>query len=182
MIEDTPSNIGLTVAQHQLVETWESHTRYEFEDKDVDATMSTMINEGAHLNNLPTMQGGIGCAAVRYFYANVFLSSMPTDIESILISRTVGNSQLVDETILKFTHSTKMNWILPGIEPTGKFIEIPLIVIVGFLNGKVSHEHVYWDQASVLVQLGLIDASKLPVVGSESAKSLLNPRLLPCKD
>src|SRR3990167_6028325 len=97
------------------------------------------------------------------------------DTETILISRTIGETQIVDELIFKFTHDIVMDWMLPGIAPTGKKVAIALVAIVGFQSGKVSHEHIYWDQASVLVQLGLIDAKKLPVVGVEGAEKIKNP-------
>ncbi len=173
METNTAASFLLTETRQRLVDVWEAHTRYEFEKKDVEGTMSTMIDAEAHIINIPSMQGGIGNAAVRYFYANNFLISMPDDLQSILISRTVGDTQIVDETILKFTHTIRMDWILPGIEPTGKKVEVSVIAIVGFREGKVSHEHIYWDQATVLAQVGLIDASKLPVFGEQGTKAVL---------
>ena len=93
------------------------------------------------------------------------------------VSRTIGEDQLVDEMVFKFTHSIRMDWMLPGVAPTGKRVEIPLVAIVRFREGKLAHEHIYWDQASVLVQIGLIEADKLPVAGVESARKVLNPAL-----
>ena len=93
------------------------------------------------------------------------------------ISRTIGNDQLVDEMVFKFTHTIRMDWMLPGIAPTGKRVEVPLVAIVRFREGKLAHEHIYWDQASVLVQLGLLDVGALPVAGLESARKALNPSL-----
>jgi len=102
---------------------------------------------------------------------------MPPDTEMVPISRTIGNNQLVDEMVFKFTHTVRMNWMLPGIAPTGKRVEVPLVAIVQFREGKLAHEHIYWDQASVLVQLGLLDAQNLPVSGVESARKALDPKL-----
>ena len=93
------------------------------------------------------------------------------------VSRTIGADRLVDEMILRFTHSLRMDWLLPGLAPTGRRVEVPMVVIVHFREGKVAHEHVYWDQASVLVQLGLLDPAGLPVAGAEAAHKLLNPNL-----
>ena len=93
------------------------------------------------------------------------------------ISRTIGNNQLVDEMVFKFTHTTPMEWMLPGVPPTGRRVEIPLVVVVHFRNGKLAHEHIYWDQASVLVQLGLLSPSELPVAGIETARKALDPSL-----
>jgi carboxymethylenebutenolidase len=67
--------------------------------------------------------------------------------------------------------------MLPGIAPTGRRVEVPLVAIVRFREGKLVHEHIYWDQASVLVQLGLLDAGTLPVAGVESAHKALDPSL-----
>jgi carboxymethylenebutenolidase len=100
---------------------------------------------------------------------------MPPDMEMTPVSRTIGTDQLVDEMVIKFTHSIEMDWMLPGIPPTGRRVEVPLVVIVRFRDGKLAHEHIYWDQASVLVQLGLLDSEKLPVSGAESARKVLDP-------
>jgi carboxymethylenebutenolidase len=75
---------------------------------------------------------------------------------------------------MRFTHSIRLDWILPGIPPTGKRVELPFVVIVQFEGDKLSHEHLYWDQASVLVQVGLVDRT-LPVRGREIAAQVLNP-------
>ncbi len=160
--------ISLTPRQQKLCALWEAHTQAEFVAHSVEETMATMC-EGAHLINIPVMTGGVGLTEVREFYAKKFIPNLPEDIETVLISRTIGESQIVDELILKFTHTVSMPWMLPGIAPTGQRVEVPLVVIIGFKSDKVSHEHIYWDQASVLVQTGLLDASKLPVVGIESA-------------
>ena len=165
------SDLSLTPAQQKLCDLWEKHTRHEFVDKSVDATMETMI-EGAYVNNVPTMMGGEGLAGVRNFYTHVFIPTLPPDTETVLISRTVGKTQIVDELIFKFTHTIAMEWMLPGVKPTGKPVEVALVVIVGFREGKISHEHIYWDQASILVQLGLLDKMSLPVAGVESARKM----------
>jgi carboxymethylenebutenolidase len=102
---------------------------------------------------------------------------MPPDTEMTPISRTIGNEQVVDEMVFKFTHTIAMDWMLPGIAPRGKRVEVPLVAIVHFREGKLAHEHIYWDQASVLVQLGLLDAGSLPVAGIETARKALNPSL-----
>jgi carboxymethylenebutenolidase len=99
---------------------------------------------------------------------------MPPDTELTPISRTVGTDQLVDEMVFKFTHTIPMDWMLPGIAPTGRRVEVPLVAIVHFRDGKLAHEHIYWDQASVLVQLGLLDPTDLPVAGIESAQKALD--------
>ncbi len=161
-----------TLEEQALIDVWEEHVRCEFEAKDIDGTMATMI-EGAYINNIPTLLGGRGLAGVREFYTQFFVHHLPPDTETIPISRTVGQSQLVDEQIFKCTHTISMEWMLPGVPPTGKRIEIPLVAIIRFLDGKVVREHIYWDQASVLAQVGLIDTKDLPIVGVESAKKML---------
>ena len=151
----------------------------EFASKDVDATMATMA-EGAHVNHVPTMTGGTGLPAVRAFYAAHFVPQMPPDTETQLVSRTVGATQIVDEMIFRFTHTVRMDWMLPGVAPTGRRVEVALVAIIGFRDGKVGHEHIYWDQASVLLQLGLLDAAAaagLPIAGAVSAAKVLDPTL-----
>src|SRR6266566_2747989 len=77
----------------------------------------------------------------------------------------------------KFTHDTEMDWMLPGVPPTGKRVEVPLVVVVQLGGDSIVCERIYWDQASVLVQLGLLDSSSLPVAGVETARKVLDPRL-----
>jgi carboxymethylenebutenolidase len=108
------------------------------------------------------------------FYSNHFLNQLPPDIEAIPVSRTVGASRVVDEMVLRFTHSIQMDWILPGVPPTGKRIELAMVVVVQMEGDKIAHEHIYWDNATVLHQAGLLDAT-LPVVGAESARQVLDP-------
>jgi len=166
----------MTPAQTQLLEVWEEHMASEFATQSVDDTMATMI-EGAHINHIPTMTGGTGLDEIRDFYGTHFIPRIPPDTETVLVSRTVGVDQIVDEMIFKFTHTIEMDFMLPGIAPTGRAVEVPLVAIVGFREGKVSHEHIYWDQASVLVQIGLIDSDTLPVAGAETAHKVLDPSL-----
>lgn len=166
------SGISLTPAQQKLNDLWDEHTRCEFVEKSVDSTIKTMI-EGAHLISIPTLKGGKNLDEIKDFYGHSFIPNLPPDTETTLISRTIGTNQIVDELIFKFTHTIVMDWMLPGIQPTGKRVEIPLVAIVGISEDKISHEHIYWDQASVLVQVGLIDAKNLPVSGIESAQRVL---------
>lgn len=164
----------LSPAQQKLKEVWEEHMKSEFATKSVDDTMATMV-EGGHVNHVPTMTGGRGLKEIRDFYGRFFIPQMPPDTKTTPISRTIGDTQIVDEMIFEFTHTVPMDWMLPGIAPTGKRVEVALVAIIGFRNGKVSHEHIYWDQASMLVQLGLLDDRRLPVAGSESAAKVREP-------
>jgi carboxymethylenebutenolidase len=133
--------------------------------------------EDAYVNHIPVLTGGVGKEELREFYSKRFIPQMPPDTEVTPISRTIGHDQLVDEMIFKFTHTVRMDWMLPGIAPTGKRVEVPLVAIVRFRGNKLVHEHIYWDQASVLVQLGLLDAKTLPVTGIESARKVLDNSL-----
>ena len=161
-----------TAEQERLNVTWEEHVRDEFVTRDTDATLRTMVPD-AYVNHVPVMTGGVGRAELREFYSRHFIPKMPPDTEIVPISRTIGTDQLVDEMIVRFTHTVEMDWMLPGVAPTGLRVEIPLVAIVRFRDGKLAHEHIYWDQASVLVQLGLLEPSKLPVAGVESARKVL---------
>ncbi|MHB8884162.1 MAG: ester cyclase [Methylovirgula sp.] len=164
------------MAADDLVAIWEAHCRYEFETFDVDATMATMVAE-PYVNNVPTMIGGVGRGAVKHFYANHFVGHNPPDTTVVPVSRTVGTDSIVDELIFCFTHTAPVDWMLPGIAPTGRRVEVPLVAIVQFRDGKIAHEHIHWDQASVLVQIGLLDPQGLPVAGIETAKKLADPSL-----
>jgi carboxymethylenebutenolidase len=63
--------------------------------------------------------------------------------------------------------------MIPRIPPTGKYIELSIVVIMKFKGNKIAHEHIYWEQASLLKQLGLLDNSKeLPIIGIEQSKNL----------
>lgn len=170
------SQASLSAAQEFLQNLWEEHVRCEFASHDTEDTLATMVDD-AYVNHVPVLTGGVGLDQLREFYSKRFIPQMPPDTEMIPISRTIGNEQLVDEMVFKFTHTIRMDWMLPGIAPTGKRVEVPLVAIVRFRDGKLVHEHIYWDQASVLVQLGLLDASALPVAGIESAHKVLTPSL-----
>ncbi len=159
-----------------LARLWEEHIKYEFETKNTEDTIATMVPD-AYVNHIPVMTGGVGQAALRQFYSTHFIPKMPPDMAMTPISRTIGTDQLVDEMVISFTHTVEIDWMLPGIAPTGRPVEVALVVIVRFRDGKLAHEHIYWDQASVLAQLGLIDAEKLPVGGADSAKKALDPTL-----
>ncbi len=174
--ENVQANTSLPSSQEAMASLWEQHLRDEFELQDIDKTMETMVAD-PYNTAIPVLTGGVGGDEVREFYTKWFISQNPPDIETTLVSRTVGNNQLVDEVILKFTHTTQMDWILPGIPPTGKWVEVPSVVVVGFRDGKIAYERIYWDQASVLVQVGLLDAGTLPVIGIDSAQKVLNPDL-----
>jgi carboxymethylenebutenolidase len=157
-----------------LERLWEEHIRHEFSTRSTDDTLATMV-EDAYVDHIPVLTGGSGQAELRQFYSTHFIPKMPPDMELTPVSRTVGTDQIVEEMVIKFTHSLEMDWMLPGIPPTGRRVEVPLVVIVRFRDGKLAHEHIYWDQASVLVQLGLLDSKKLPVSGVESARKVLDP-------
>jgi len=155
---------------------FDAHTRAEFETRDIEAAMATM-GERPHVTHVPTMTGGFGREAVRRFYETWFIGHWPEDTEVRLVSRTIGENQLVDEVMISFTHDCEMPAILPGVRPTGRKVTIPFVVVVGFDGGKVAFERIYWDQASMLVQLGLLDPAKLPATGVEQAARLLDPSL-----
>ncbi len=163
-------------APETLARLWEEHTRHEFATRDVEETVATMV-EDAYVNHIPVLTGGVGKAALREFYARHFIPRMPPDVQLIPLSRTIGSDRLVDEMVFTFTHTVEMDWMLPGIAPTGRRVEVPLVAIVHFRHGKVAHEHIYWDQASVLVQIGLLDPERLPITGIESARKALDPSL-----
>lgn len=165
-----------TTTQQAMIDLFQQHVQAEL-DGDLDTAMATMA-DSPHLNHVPTMMGGVGREGVRAFYRDHLVGRFfPPDVKMTAVSRTVGDSQIVEEMVISFTHTTEIDWMLPGVRPTGRTVEAAFVVVVGVKDGKVSHEHIYWDQASVLVQIGLLDPKGLPVVGAEGARKILNPRL-----
>jgi carboxymethylenebutenolidase len=158
-----------------MLEIWQRHLQSEFADHSADAALETM-SATPHLNHVPVMTGGVGRDQVRTFYATHFIPKLPPDTEIELISRTIGRDRIVDEMIFKCTHTIAMDWFLPGVAPTGRRVEIPTVAVVAFRDGRIESEHIYWDQASVLVQIGLLDDSSMPVAGVATAGKLRDPR------
>jgi carboxymethylenebutenolidase len=153
---------------------FDAHVKAEFIDKDVAATMATMVAE-PYLTHVPTLTGGTGRSEVESFYRDHFIGHWPDDVEVKPLSRTVGQNRVVDELIVSFTHDREMRVFLPGVPPTGRKVVLPHVVVMGFDEaGRVAYEHIYWDQASLLVQVGLLDPALLPVSGAEQAKRLLD--------
>jgi carboxymethylenebutenolidase len=158
---------------YDLSALWDQHCYFEFATRDVPATMKTMVSE-PYVNHVPTMTGGVGAKELSRFYKHHFVNSNPADTKLIPISRTIGSDRVVDEMIFCFTHDREIDWMLPGVKPTGKYVEVPLLAVINFRGDKLYHEHIYWDQASVLVQIGLLDPKLLPVAGRETAQKVLD--------
>jgi len=166
----------LTAAEQKLNDLWTEHLRAEFTAHSADEALATMV-ANPRVNVVPLMIGGNGKEELYEFYAKHFLPQIPPDTEMIPVSRTIGQGRLVEEMVFRFTHTISIDWMLPGIPPTGKRVEVAMLVVVQFDGDKLAHEHVYWDQASVLVQLGLPQPTGLPVVGAEGARSVLDRRI-----
>jgi carboxymethylenebutenolidase len=162
------------LTKRSLSETWDEHMAQEFVHEDVDATMRTMTAD-PHVICVPVAAGGRGRTAVRDFYSRHFIGRTPPDLQVEPLSRTVSAERVVDEMLVSFTHDVEMPWILPGIAPTGRRVEIPVVAIVAFRDGKIENEHIYWDQASVLAQIGLLLPAGLPVLAAGQARALLDP-------
>ena len=164
------------MTQQDMIDLFQKHVGAEL-NGDLATTMDTMT-DSPHLNHVPTMAGGVGRDGVHAFYRDHLVGKFfPPDVKMDNLSRTVGTDQIVEELAISCTHTTAIDWLLPGVAPTGKPVELVVVVIVGFKDGKISHEHIYWDQASVLVQIGLLDPKGLPVSGAEVARKVVNPKL-----
>lgn len=160
----------------EMIAMFEAHVNAELAG-DLTTTMATMGPE-PYLNHVPTLAGGVGRAGVEAFYRDHLVGKFfPPDVKMTPVSRTVGGASIVEEIYISFTHTTVVDWLLPEVQPTGKPVELVVAVVVGFKDGKISHEHIYWDQASVLVQVGLLNPAGLPVGGAEVARKLLDPQL-----
>ena len=161
-----------TLHQQELIHLWERHLKYEFEDQNENLSVSEMT-EDACVNHVPTMSGAQGRENVRKYYGQHFVHCNPPDMKMTPISRTVGNDRLVDEFVADFTHTVQMDWMLPAVPPTGKKVKIAMVVIVYFRDGQIAREHIYWDQASVLMQLGFFSPGGLQAIGAEAAEKVL---------
>lgn len=161
---------------YDLEALWDAHLYSEFAERDVDVSMATMV-EDPYVFVVPTVTGGTGKERLHRWYSRHFHFQNPEDTEIVPISRTVGTDRLVDEFVFRFTHDRVMDWILPGVAPTGRRIEIPMIAVVNFRGPKLYHEHIWWDQASVLVQAGLLAADGLPVTGADQAAAMRDEHL-----
>ena len=170
-----------------LEKLWDSHMRTEFEEgsKSVKETIDSMTDE-PYVNHIPTLIGGMGRDVLRKFYTEHFIFSNP-DINVIPVSRTVGQTSLVDEMVIEFNHTRRIDWLAPGVAPTGNKVRLPLVAIVGFdtqqqKKPKITHEHIYWDQASALLQLGVLRGENLDITGSEQASKVINPDSVPSNE
>jgi carboxymethylenebutenolidase len=147
--------VGKALAPRQLEQLWTEHLQGEFETKDVEATLATMV-EDAYVNHMPVNTGGRGKDALRRFYRDDFIPSWPADLQTTPVNRVVAEAQLVDELRTTFTHSKPMNWLLPNVRPTHQKITMDIVVVVQFRGDKIACERIYWDHASVLRQVGLL--------------------------
>jgi len=147
--------VKATLSPQQLELLWAEHLKGEFESKDVEATLATMV-EDAYVNHMPVSTGGRGKDALRAFYRDDFIPSWPEDLQMTPVNRVVGEGQLVDELHLTFTHSKPMPWLLPNVAPTKKKIAMDVVVVVQFRGDKLACERIYWDHAAVLRQADLL--------------------------
>ena len=145
------------LSPQQLEQLWAEHLKGEFETKDVEATLETMV-EDAYVSHMPVNTGGRGKEALRAFYRDDFIPSWPDDLQMTPVNRVVGEGQLVDELHLTFTHSIPMPWFLPQVLPTHKKVAVDFVVVVQFRGDKLACERIYWDHATVLRQVGLLPA------------------------
>jgi carboxymethylenebutenolidase len=164
MNSDTGTDLG---------EVFDEHMAAEFELRDADKAMDTM-SDAPSLIHVPVITGAKGKTNLHNFYRDHFVGKWPADLSVERISRTMSESMVIDEFIVSFTHDIVMDAILPGVAPTGRRVELPHVAVVGFENGKIAFERIYWDQGSMLVQLGMLDADRLPLVGSQQAEAIRN--------
>ena len=161
---------NLTPDQQTMLATWQQHTYAEFVLKDADAALTTMT-ENPYLFMIATGTACIGRAAVREYYADHFLPAIPPDLELTSLSQTIGSDRFVEEMVVSFTHTIEMDWLLPTLRPSGRRAEFIIAAVIGFEHGKVAHEHIYWDQATLLSQMGVLD-HPLAVGGTGSVRQL----------
>ncbi len=159
------------MTSEEMKSVWADHCRCEFELRDVDATLATM-SDNPHMLNVPTGHGGQGRDGMRRFYTEEFIGTMPDDVGVESLGLAVGGTRIAEEVVMTFTHDRVMPWILDGVDPTRRQVRIPMLAVVGFRDGKVDYEHIWWDQASVLAQLDLLDTERLPVLTTRQADAI----------
>jgi carboxymethylenebutenolidase len=170
----TLAAIRPTIGPHyDLPRLFQEHLHHEFVAHNAHATMATMVAQ-PYVNHVPTLTGGFGHDMLKRFYTYHFIPKLPSDRRSVVLSETVGPDTVVLEVVTRFTHTVEIDYLLPGIPPSGRTLEIPTVIVAKFRGDKLYHEHIYWDQASLLVQLGLIDPKGLPVAGAEEAQKMLD--------
>jgi carboxymethylenebutenolidase len=167
---------GLSPAQQKMLAAYEFHTGAEFATHRTEDAMASMVPD-PYVALLPALTGGNGAAEVEDFYEHHFIFNMPPDMELVPVTRIVGAEHIVEESVFRFTHTVELDWMLPGLAPTGRRVEVAVVSIVKMEGEKLAHEHIYWDQASVLAQLGLLDAEKLPIAGAEAARKILDRKV-----
>lgn len=163
----------LAPGERAAVTLWEKHLDSEFAQKSPEAALDTMT-DNPRVTIVPTMIGGKGVEELRNFYSHHFLNQLPPDMEVVPVSRTIGQGRVIDELVLRFTHTIQMDWVLPGIPPTGRRIEFAMVVVVHTDGDRIAAENLYWDNATILQQAGLITDTKLPILGAESARNMLS--------
>ncbi|HYI01070.1 hypothetical protein [Hyalangium sp.] len=164
---------SLASAEKAITSLWDKHLESEFAHKSPEEALATMTNN-PRVTIVPTMIGGKGTEDLRNFYAKHFLNQLPPDLEVTSVSRTIGATRIVDELVIRFTHTVQMDWVLPGVPPTGKRIEFAMVVVVYTEGDRISAENLYWDSATIMHQAGLLTDPKLPVLGAESARNMLS--------
>jgi carboxymethylenebutenolidase len=170
-----------TERSRDIGSVFDEHVAAEFVHLDLEATMATMTDT-PYVNHVPVMTGGVGLEEVRSFYGQHFIGKWPADTKISPVSRTIGDEQVVDELVLSFTHDIVMDQLLPRVPPTRRHVQLAFCVVAKFEGDKLAHEHIYWDQASLLMQIGLLDATGLPVTGAEQAANVLDPRARPLNE
>ncbi len=176
MRKKSMSEPQLSREQQAMEKVWEEHLASEFKSKSAEAAINTMV-ERPSVNHVPVMTGGVGRKQLIHFYDRYFIPQMPPDTQITPVSRTIDQDRLVDEFVIKFTHTLQMDWLLPGVPPTNKPVEVAIVTVIQFQGGKMASERIYYDQASILVQLGLLDPGKLPVAGVETVRKVLDDEL-----
>ncbi|KIL68194.1 hypothetical protein M378DRAFT_158735 [Amanita muscaria Koide BX008] len=185
------SNLGGPIFDLEAI--WDEHTYYEFEVRSVAKTMGTMVAE-PYVNHVPTMAGGIGRQELTAFYRDHFIFSNPSDARLEPVSRTVGADRVIDEFIFHVTHNRMIDWLLPGVPPSGHKLTIPMLAVVNIRGDRLYHEHIWWDQGTVLRQAGLLPTHlpchahegsrllRIPIAGAESAAKLVDEASVPSNE
>jgi hypothetical protein len=174
-------------AEVDLERVVEENNEHKYKTHNIEKFLETYTTTlTPHANFTPTLTGGSGLEELRRFYKDYFFNNHPPNFHMRLISRTIGVDRIVDELYIQFKHTVVMPWVLPGVAPTNKKVEVIVVSVVGMRAGKIWSERFYWDQASVMFQVGLLDPDEvpeefkknglemLPIAGSEAARKVMD--------
>jgi carboxymethylenebutenolidase len=120
---------------------------------DLERAMA-LVTDDVALSMLPVGSGARGADELRRHLADDVLPHQPADLATRRVSRTGDRWRVVDEELVSFTHDRELPWLLPGLAPTGRRVEVLAISLVTVRQQRVAEHRTLWDHHGLLAQLG----------------------------